>query len=74
MAKPISSGKGGVGAQFAAFVDSEYVKGNRSADRALAPMIDTIRHGVSGNIRMISCSRRRQGRSEERIVRVKSPR
>src|SRR5579864_2129710 len=38
--------EGGVGAQFfAAFVDSEYVKGNRSADRALA-MIDTIRHDI----------------------------
>jgi membrane dipeptidase len=40
--------EGGVGAQFfAAFVDSEYVKGNRSADRALA-MIDTIRHDIIG--------------------------
>src|SRR5579863_7330398 len=38
--------EGGVGAQFfAAYVDSEYVKGNRSADRALA-MIDTIRHDI----------------------------
>jgi membrane dipeptidase len=37
---------GGVGAQFfSAFVDSEYVKGNRSADRALQ-MIDTIRHDI----------------------------
>ena len=40
--------EGGVGAQFfAAFVDSEYVKGNRSADRALA-MIDTVRHDIIG--------------------------
>ena len=40
--------EGGVGAQFfAAYVDSEYVKGNRSADRALA-MIDTIRHDIIG--------------------------
>jgi membrane dipeptidase len=40
--------EGGVGAQFfAAYVDSEYVKGNRSADRALA-MIDTIRHDITG--------------------------
>jgi membrane dipeptidase len=38
--------QGGVGAQFfAAFVDAEYVKGNRSADRTLA-MIDTIRHDI----------------------------
>ncbi len=37
---------GGVGAQFfSAFVDSEYVKGNHSANRALQ-MIDTIRHDI----------------------------
>ena len=40
--------EGGVGAQFfAAYVDSEYVKGNRSAYRTLA-MIDTIRHDIIG--------------------------
>src|SRR5215472_16715124 len=37
---------GGVGAQFfSAFVDSEYVKGNHSANRALQ-MIDTIHHDI----------------------------
>jgi membrane dipeptidase len=38
--------EGGVGAQFfAVYVDSSYVKENRSAHRTLE-MIDTVRHGI----------------------------
>ena len=40
--------EGGVGAQFfAVYVDSKYVKDNRSAHRTLE-MIDTVRHGIVG--------------------------
>ncbi len=67
--------EGGVGAQFfAAFVDSEYVKGNRSADRALA-MIDTIRYDIIGKYpNDFMRSREAPRTSKKRIVKVKSPR